>query len=179
VPLSIDTFVLSAALGLAGLPKKQQARTSLILAGFEGGMPIVGAIIGYGFGGALGSFTGYIAGAVIAVAGFLMLKPGGEEQQEGELKLLERTKGWSIISLGLAISVDGLAVGLSLGLIHVSLAAVVILMVFLAFIASRVGLSIGAKLGERFRDDAEKLAGIILVIVGIIMIGLKATGHQL
>jgi len=179
VPLSIDTFVLSAALGIAGLPKKAELRTSLVLAGFEAGMPVIGVLLGHGLSGLLGNITGYIACGVIGAAGLLLLKPGEEKQEEKRLKLLERSKGWSVVGLGLAISIDGLAIGLTLGLLHVSLIAVVIFMAALAFGASRLGLKAGAKLGERLRENAEKFAGIILVIVGIIMIALKATGHQL
>lgn len=178
VPLSIDTFVLSAALGLAGIPKRRQLRTSLILAGFEAGMPIVGVLIGHGLGHLLGNITGYAAGAVIALVGLLMLRPSDESQEEKELQLLERSSGWKVIYLGLAISIDGLAVGLTLGLIHVSIIAVVIGMAVLAFAASRSGLKLGARLGARFREDAENLAGGILLLVGIIMLVLKLSGHS-
>lgn len=179
VPLSLDTFILSAALGLAGLPKKQQLRTSLILAGFEAGMPIVGAVIGHGIGGLLGGITGYAAGAVIALAGLLMLKPGEENAEEQRLQLMEKSSGWKVIYLGLAISIDGLAVGLTLGLIHVSIALVAIVMGLLAFGASKLGLQIGGRLSARFREDAEKIAGLVLVAVGVLMLALRATGHSL
>ena len=46
LPLSLDTFAVSAALGVAGLSKRERWRLSLVLAGFEAVMPIVGFLAG-------------------------------------------------------------------------------------------------------------------------------------
>lgn len=46
VPLALDTFALAAALGVAGLPTERRLHTSLVLAAFEAGMPIVGFLVG-------------------------------------------------------------------------------------------------------------------------------------
>jgi putative Mn2+ efflux pump MntP len=96
IPLTVDTFILSAALGLAGLPKKEQARTSIILAVFEAGMPAVGVLLGHGIGDLLGHYASYIAALVIGVAGIFMLLPAkAEEKEEREMKLLAKTqKRW-------------------------------------------------------------------------------------
>lgn len=37
LPLGLDTFAVSAALGVAGLPKQQRLKISLLLSGFEMG----------------------------------------------------------------------------------------------------------------------------------------------
>jgi putative Mn2+ efflux pump MntP len=180
VPLSIDTFVISTALGLAGLPKKDQNRTSLILASFEAGMPIIGVLIGHSIGGALGNYANYIAAAVIGLAGLLMLRPDkNEDSEEAQMKLIARSKGFAIISLGLSISLDSLAIGLSLGLLHVSLLFVVVFVGIESFLASRLGLWIGDKLSNNMREHAEKLSGILLVLIALALAIAKASGHPL
>jgi len=123
--LSLDTFLLSATLGLAGLPKRDQLRTSLILAAFEAGMPIVGVLVGQRVGNFIGQFAGYAAALVIGAAGFIALRPGGDEEKEQQrLKLLAHARGIAVIDLGISISVDELAIGFSLGLLHLSCAAI-------------------------------------------------------
>ena len=180
VPLALDTFILSTALGLAGLPKKQQTRTSLILAGFEAGMPAVGVLIGSGIGHFLGHFAGYTAAIVIGFAGVLLFRPGKEEEKEEQrLKLLAHARGLAIIDLGISISIDELAIGLSLGLLHIPLLYAVIFLGIQAFIASQLGLRLGARLSEALREGAEQVAGAILVLVALTLIVLKLTGHQL
>ena len=180
IPLTVDTFILSAALGLAGMPKKDQARTSLILAAFEAGMPAVGVLIGHGIGEVFGHFASYIAAAVIGLAGVFMLLPAkAEEKEEREMKLLARTRGLAVMGLGLSISLDELAIGLSLGLLDVPLIIAVVFIGAQAFIASQLGLKLGSKLNNKLRENAEKVAGIALIVVALVLIGIKITGHQL
>jgi putative Mn2+ efflux pump MntP len=46
LPLSFDTFAVSAALGVAGLSGRERWRVSLVMAGFETVMPIAGFLAG-------------------------------------------------------------------------------------------------------------------------------------
>src|SRR5881396_2193392 len=125
LPLGLDTFALAAALGVAGIPANRRGPTSLILAAFEAGMPIVGFLIGGAVGHVIGDFAGWTAIAFLGIAGLFMLRRG-DEKEEARLKLLARAQGVAIIDLGLAISVDELAVGFSLGLLGLPLVVAVI-----------------------------------------------------
>src|SRR5438128_12385007 len=97
VPLALDTFALSAALGIAGIPKERRLRTSLILSGFEAGMPIIGYFVGAAVGHVVGYFAGWTAIAFLVVAGVLMLRPGDEEKGQAKLRLLARAHGVTVI----------------------------------------------------------------------------------
>ena len=72
VPLSLDTFALAAAIGMAGIPPERRLRTSLILSGFEAGMPIIGFLIGGAVAQVIGYFAGWTAIAFLLLAGALM-----------------------------------------------------------------------------------------------------------
>ena len=39
-----------------------------------------------------------------------------------------------------------------------------------AFIAAQLGLALGAKIAERWREGAEQLAGVALILLGIYLI---------
>lgn len=180
IPLTVDTFVVSAALGLAGLPKKHHLRTSLTLAAFEAAMPAIGVLLGILVSDFTGKYTSYIAGAIIAAAGLLLLKPEGQDEiGDKESKLVSKTQGFAIIGLGISISIDELALGLSLGLLHVPLGLAATLIGLQAFVASQLGLRLGQKLSERFREHAEKMAGIVLIAIGAVIIGLELSGHNI
>jgi zinc transporter ZupT len=86
LPLAIDTFVLSTALGVAGLANNERFRTSLLLTAFEAGMPVVGFVVGAGLGSFIGQRADYLAAAVLAGTGAWMLWPGGSEEEEEERK---------------------------------------------------------------------------------------------
>ena len=180
VPLALDTFVLAAALGLAGLPRRQRLRTSLVLAAFEAGMPVVGVLVGRAVGDALGRFAGYTAAAAIALAGVLLLRADDDgDTERARVRLLAHAQGLAIIYLGISISLDELGIGLSLGLLHVDLAFAVAFLGAQAFVAAQAGLWIGGKLSEELREGAERLAGVLLVVTAVLLVVLKVTGHQI
>src|SRR5689334_15487138 len=127
LPLGLDTFALSAALGVAGLAKKDRLRVSLLFTVFEAGMPILGILIGQTIGKVLGAWAGYGGILFLLVAGALLLRPGQDEDAEARrLQLLAQARGLAIIDLGLSISVDELTVGLSAGLLAIPIALAVI-----------------------------------------------------
>ncbi len=180
VPLSFDTFLLSAALGMAGLKKQERLKTSLILTAFEAGMPIVGVAIGNGAGDLAGRYAPYIAAAVIAFAGLLALKPGSDEERENQrMKLLANARGIMIINLGIGISIDELAIGVSLGLLNITLWPAVVFIALQTFFASQIGMRLGSKLSDALQERAQQAAGLMLVAVAVLFVVLKLTGHSL
>jgi putative Mn2+ efflux pump MntP len=177
LPLALDTFAMAAALGIAGIPAERRRRTSLVLAGFEAGMPVVGFLVGGAVGHVIGAFAGWTAIAFLAVAGALMLRPGGEEKEQARLRLLARAQGLAIIDLGLAISVDELAIGFSIGLLGLPLVLAVVWIGVQAFLAAQAGMRVGARLGEELRERAEQLAAVALIAMAAVLLALKLA-HQ-
>lgn len=171
LPLAIDTFVLSTALGAAGLAKRERLRTSLLLTAFEAGMPLVGFLVGAGLGGIIGQWADYLAAAVLAVTGAWMLWPrGGDDKDEQKVRLLESARGWAILVLGLSISLDELAIGFGVGLLRLPLFLLVALIAVQAFLAAQFGMRLGSRLADKTRGAAEKFAGSLLVLAAALVV---------
>lgn len=111
LPLGIDTFALSAALGAAGISSSERRRASLTLTAFEAVMPFVGFLIGSGVGTAVGKASDYAAAAVLAGVSVVMLWPKDKAGEGEKVLLLQRARGATIIGLGLGMSLDELAIG--------------------------------------------------------------------
>jgi putative Mn2+ efflux pump MntP len=174
LPLGLDTFAVAAALGMAGLEKRDRLRVTLVFTAFEAGMPIAGMLIGRVAGVFLGAWAGYGGIAVLLLAGLLLLRPGQKESDEsGRLRLLAHARGLAIIDLGLSISVDELTVGLSAGLLGLSIVVTVVWIAVQAFAATQVGLRLGGRLGEEVRERAEWLAGAALIVVALVLLALR------
>jgi putative Mn2+ efflux pump MntP len=174
LPLALDTFALAAALGMAGLKGRDRLRVALVFTAFEAGMPIAGMLIGRGIGSFLGDWAGYGGIAFLFLAGALLLRPGQKESDEsGRLKLLAHARGFAIIDLGVSISVDELTVGFSAGLLGLSILVTVVWIGVQAFVATQVGLRLGERLGEEFRERAEWVAGVALILVAVVLLVIR------
>lgn len=170
LPLGLDTFALSAALGVAGLSSEERLRASLILTAFEAGMPFVGFLIGSGIGTAVGRVSDYAAAVVLIGVGTFMLWPRAEEDEGEKVVLLQRARGAAIIGLGLGISLDELAIGFGGGLLRLPLLLLAVLIGVQTFVAAQVGMRAGSKLGEETREWAERVAGLLLIAAGLLVV---------
>ncbi|GAC1658190.1 MAG: hypothetical protein NVS9B1_17550 [Candidatus Dormibacteraceae bacterium] len=174
LPLSLDTFAISAALGVAGIAPDRRLRVSLVMVAFEMGMPVVGVLLGTAAGEFAGSYADFAAIALLAGLGLWILRPGQDEDQEQEqLARIGAASGLGMIGLGLSISLDELAVGVSLGLLRFPLLAAVLLIGAQALIASQLGLRLGARLGEAVRERSEKAAGLVLILLAAVLLVLR------
>lgn len=169
LPLGLDTFAVAAALGIRGLPERQRLRVSLLMSAFEMATPIVGVLIGRALGQLVGSAADYVAVGALALLGAWMLLH--EEAEEGEkVAQLAEGQGLALVMLGFSISLDELAIGCTIGLLHLSLWLAVLLIGLQAFAFAQLGLRIGARLNATVRERAEQLAGVALLGLAALLV---------
>jgi putative Mn2+ efflux pump MntP len=162
LPLGLDTFAVSAALGMRGLPGRERLRVSLLMSAFEMVMPIVGLLLGRALGSVVGSAADWVAvGVLVALGAWMLLHEEGDE--EDQVAALRSRSPLMVLALGISISLDELAMGFTIGLLHLNIRLAVVLIGAQAFLVAQLGLRLGARLGERFRERAEQLAGLTLV----------------
>ena len=169
LPLGLDTFAVAAALGVRGLPRRQRLRVSLLMSSFEMAMPVVGLLLGHALGQLVGSAADYVAIGVLALLALWMLFH--EEKDEGErVAQLARGQGLVLLALGISISLDELAIGFTIGLLHLSVWLAVVLIGAQAFVFAQIGLRLGARLNETLRERAEQLAGLALLGLALLLV---------
>ena len=128
-------------------------------------MQILGTVIGPG--------VGYVAGEIAAYAGFIMLAFIGiwiirESFGEGHALSEKATSGWGLLAASASISLDSLGVGFSLPSLHVSLVPLISRVAITTVVFTLIGLQFGAVLGDRFRQNAERGVGSILILLAIL-----------
>lgn len=163
--LGMDTLLMSISLGMAQRSKDTRLRIGLTFAFAEAVMPLVGLGIGKTLGSFIGNWASLIGGiALIAVAVWLIFF---EDEDDEEEKLERNLIGWALVVTALSISLDELAVGFSIGLIGVPVTLTIILIALQAFLFTIVGLTLGGRLKRYLGEWSEKLAGIVLGLLGI------------
>lgn len=173
LPLGLDTFAVSAALGVAGLSPAQRLRTSAVLTAFEAAMPVVGLVIGLGAGRIVGSVAEYLALVALAAVGVYMLF-SRDEPSSGRLG---SANGIAMLGLGVSVSLDELAIGFSMGLLGVPATLAVVLIGIQAFAVSQIGIRLGSRAGQRIREGAERLAGVALIALALGLLALRLAGN--
>ncbi len=187
----IDTLAVSVGLGTAGLA--QRRRLALIVAVFEGLMPIVGAAVGNWVGGLLARYAVWAASALLALLGLRELAEGWRELHEddgdgdedaddddddgpsGEAAALRKRNlaGWGLIAAGLSVSMDELGAGFAAGAARFPLRVLAPALALQAALFTYAGLHAGAalrRLAGRYGEIAAGLA-MLAVAAGVLWVG--------
>jgi putative Mn2+ efflux pump MntP len=171
LPLGLDSFAVAAALGATGkLTGSARWRISALFVIFEGGLPLIGLALGAPLARAVGAVADYLAAAAVIGVGLWMLLDGEDDDEQEKAGRLLTMHGVALLGLGVSISLDELAIGFSLGLARLPTIPVIIAIGVQAFAAAQLGLWLGAHVGERFRETAERIAGIALIALGLFLI---------
>lgn len=166
LPLGLDTFAVAAALGVMGAERR--FRISLLLSSFEAGMPLIGLALGVPLGRAIGGGADFVAIGVLLAFGLYTLI--GSEAGEERLARFASLRGPAVLLLGVSVSLDELAIGFTLGLLRLPVVLVIALIAAQAFVLAQLGLRLGGRLSVRFREGAERLAGVALAGLAIALL---------
>ena len=174
VPLGLDTFAMSASLGMLGAPRSQRLRLAAVYTAFEAGMPMIGLALGAPLGHAVGGAADYGAIALLIALGlYLLLASEDDAREERRLASLAGARGAAVLLLGLSVSLDELAIGFTVGLLRLPVELVIVLIAAQAFIVTQLGLRLGARLSDRLREAAERIAGLALAGLGAVLLAEK------
>jgi putative Mn2+ efflux pump MntP len=168
IPLALDTFAVSAALGMTPVPASRKLKISLFFTAFEAGMPLIGLLMGEPLRRLVGSRAEFIAYGLLVAFGLYTLI---HNEATDRTKASQITKKWGLgaLVLGLAISIDEVAIGLTLGLLGFPIIPVLAVIAAQAFIFSQAGFWLGSRLKEKYREQAEKIAGLALIGIGVFL----------
>lgn len=161
--LGMDTLMISISLGFIQTTNKTKIALTFALA--ETLMPLIGLFIGNRVGQLIGSWASLIGGiALLAVAVWLIFF---EDEDVTKEKLERNLVGWTLIVTALGISLDELAVGFSIGFVGVPIALTITLVALQAFVFTYIGLTFGSKVKRYLGEWSEKIAGIVLGLLGL------------
>lgn len=171
VALAMDAFAVAIATGIT--LKKVSARQTFRLAWhfglFQAMMPVLGWFSGVHLLVYIAAYDHWVAFGLLMFVGGKMLVEAFHDEDDGEDGAKDPTRSVSLVVLSIATSIDALAIGFTLSVLHVPIAypAVVIGIVAAAF--TGFGMHMGAKLGSMSRISryAEVAGGLVLVAIGI------------
>jgi putative Mn2+ efflux pump MntP len=179
VGLGMDAMSVSAAIGVKWHGPRQKFRLAWHMGVFQFAMPLAGWLLGAAMAGVVQSVGTYVASGLVFLLGLKMLwealktHPGevAEDAEHAVADVLHRhpkdpTRGWSLLVLSVATSIDALVVGVSLALQDAAgwgiwAAAGVIGMVAAAM--ALIGVVLGKRIGRAIGRPAEIAGAVVLM----------------
>ena len=170
VALAMDAFAVSIATGIS-LKKvsfRQTFRLSWHFGLFQAMMPIIGWSAGASIRTLIERYDHWIAFGLLTFIGIGMIKDAFVNDKNKK-PIKDQTRGWTLVMLSVATSIDALAVGFSISLLNVSIWTPALIIGIVAGSFSVMGLQIGERVGsaKRLSLYAETIGGIVLIAIGM------------
>jgi putative Mn2+ efflux pump MntP len=170
VALAMDALAVSVAAGvyLQRVSVRQFFRLSWHFGLFQAMMPIIGWGAGLSVRQWIERYDHWVAFLLLAVVASGMLRQAFSKTEDDEIKT-DPTRGWRLVVLSVATSIDALAVGLSLSLIGVSVWFPAVMIGLTAGLFTFSGLLLGSRAGRVawLRRYAEVAGAVVLYGIGL------------
>ena len=166
VGLAMDAFAVSIAAGMSvsSVTPRHVFRIAFHFGLFQFMMPILGWGVGSTFSAHVVAYDHWLAFGLLSIIGGKMLL---DACSRTEKKKSDPTRGWLLVLLSVATSIDALAVGLSMAFLRISIVLPCVVIGIVAASFSAVGIIFAKRVLGRWRRAADALGGCILIAVGI------------
>lgn len=179
--LSMDAFAVSITKGMTmkNITKKIAFKIAFFFGLFQGGMPLIGWLLGISFEKYIKTFDHWIALILLSFLGIKMIYESIKENKKDEVAIDLEINGLNqntstvdiktkdLLVLSVATSIDALAVGVSFAFLNISIIEVVTSIAIITFLVCFTGVLIGKKIGPILKNYAEIIGGIILIFIGL------------
>ena len=165
IGLSMDSLVVSISGGLC-LQKftwRHSLKMAAIMGGFQGGMTWLGWLLGSRFSAYITQFDHWIAFVLLGYLGGKMIYESFQKEEKSVISFSTRM----LLTLGVATSIDALAVGISMAFLQTGIWMPAAIIALTTFTLSFLGVLGGCHFGQIKGLKVELLGGVILIGIGI------------
>jgi putative Mn2+ efflux pump MntP len=167
IGLSFDSFAVSVSCGLMRqeIRFKQAIIVAASLAFFQGTFPVIGWLFGEVVREYISAIDHWVAFVLFVLIGGKMFLEGKKEN--GSLTNFNPFKLSVLLGLSIATSIDALVVGLSFGFLDLPILFPVLVIGFVTFVASMLGMLFGKNISAKRSHQSLMIGGLILVAMGV------------
>jgi len=169
IALSMSMDAFAVCLG-AGTQERTSGPRPIFRLAFHFGlfqffMPIIGWFAGTTILRYISAYDHWVAFGLLAFVGIRMIRSGIDPKSDGQKN--DPSRGWTLVLLAFATSIDAMAIGFSLGLVGVTIWYPAVVIGVVTGLVSWLGILLGNRLGAKFGKRMEIIGGIILILMGI------------
>jgi putative Mn2+ efflux pump MntP len=165
--LSADCFAvaLGGSIAMKSHSRLQVLRAAIAFGLFQALMPVLGWLIGQTVVDLIADYDHWVAFGLLAIVGGHMLWESFCHRDDA--RRTDITRGWPLLVLSFATSIDALAVGLTFPFIDVNVAVASPTIGLVAFAATVIGFLLGRKVGRLVGRWAAAVGGLLLIAIGL------------
>ncbi len=167
IGLAMDASAVSMTAAASGYANqtRQVFRLAFHFGLFQGVMPLFGWFLGSTVVEYIEKWDHWVAFTLLAIVGGRMVASWFDKTEEKIVS--DPTRGWTLVTLSIATSIDALAVGLSFSLLAVNIWIACLLIGVITFILSILATRIGLVAGKLIGKGVEVFGGLILIGIGL------------
>lgn len=170
VALAMDAFAVALAAGitLRTIDFRQNFRLAWHFGFFQAAMPVLGWSAGLTIRDLISRYDHWVAFGLLLFVAQGMLREAFKNP-ENCTNPTDPTRGITMVMLSVATSLDALAVGLSLAMLHISIWTPAAIIGVVAMVFTTIGMQVGKRISKagRLKRYADALGGIVLIAIGI------------
>ena len=168
----MDALAVAIAAGmmLPRVTRRHVFRLAFHFGLFQFLMPIIGWLAGRTIAGHISNYDHWIVFGMLTFIGGKMIWEAWKHDEADERE--DPTRGWKLVMLSIATSLDALAVGLSLAFLRVPIWGPSIVIGLVAGMLTMLGIRFGSQIGARFGRWAEVVGGLVLIGIAIRVLAL-------
>ena len=165
VGLAMDSLAVSISGGIVMRPfcMRQSLRLAFTMGIFQGGMTLFGWLMGVSFSSYITTFDHWIAFILLGFLGGKMIYESFREEETTISSFSTKT----LLTLGVATSIDALAIGVTFAFLQVQIVSAVSFIGVITFVLSIAGIKMGNLFGAKYKSRAELFGGVILILMGV------------
>ena len=166
--LAMDAFAVSVAATASGKIDNRRAvfRLSFHFGLFQFMMPVIGWFAGERIEHYISAFDHWIAFSLLLLVGIKMIM-GFLRGEEGLTSGVDPSRGFNLVMLSLATSIDALAVGFSLAILRSDIWYPSVIIGIITATMSLIGIRLGNIAGRKAGRYLTLVGGIILIGIGL------------
>lgn len=165
--LAMDAFAVAISAGgvLPRLTFRPVFRLSFHFGLFQFFMPLLGWLAGMTVQKWIAAYDHWIAFALLAFIGGKMMYESFQHKALAEKT--DPSRGWSLVILSVATSIDALAVGLTMAMLGITIWLPSVIIGLVAAAMTCLGMHLGRQLGKWLGRKMEFTGGFILLGIGL------------
>jgi manganese efflux pump family protein len=168
VALAMDAFAVALAAGITidRLTGRHLFRLGFHFGLFQAMMPVLGWLAGMSIHRWITAIDHWVAFALLALIGGKMIWEALSHEEENPPRA-DPTRGWSLVMLSVATSIDALAVGLSLAMLEVSIWIPAAVIGLVCAPLTVLGMMLGRRISGFWGPRVEIVGGLVLIGIGV------------